>query len=60
MLVQGKVMMCQMNQNQIWLNLNTGIHYKLDPDKLSSFKGISQGFLEDETLRPIQTYCSEN
>ena len=36
-----------MNQNQIWFNLITGIHQKLDPNKLSGFKGISQVFLDD-------------
>jgi hypothetical protein len=39
-----------MNQNQIWFNLNTGIYHKLDVDKLSGFKGISQGFLKDDML----------
>jgi hypothetical protein len=46
-----------MNQNQIWFNLNTGIYHKLDVDKLSGLKGISQGFLEDTrnlTLRVRQ------
>ncbi len=37
-----------MNQNQIWFNLITGIHHKLDANKLSGFKAISQGFLEDD------------
>jgi len=37
-----------MNQNQIGFNLNTGIHHKLYANKLSGFKGISQGFLEDD------------
>jgi hypothetical protein len=31
-----------MNQNQIWYNLITGMHQKLDPNKLSGFMGISQ------------------
>ena len=33
------------NQNQIWFNLNTGIHHKLNTNKLSGFKWISQGIL---------------
>ena len=37
-----------MNQNQIGVNLNTGIHHKLDPTKLSGFNGVSQGFLRDD------------
>jgi len=37
-----------MNQNLIGFNLITGTHYKLDANKLSGFKGISQGFLEDD------------
>jgi hypothetical protein len=37
-----------MNQNQIWYNLITGMHQKLDANKLSGFKAISQGFLEDD------------
>jgi len=36
-----------MNQNQIWYNLITGMHQKLDANKLSGFMGISQVFLDD-------------
>lgn len=36
------------NQNQIGFNLNTGIHHKFDANKLSGFKGVSQGFLRHD------------
>ena len=39
-----------MNQNQIGFDLITGIYHKLDANKLSGFKGISQGFLEDDMV----------
>ena len=36
-----------MNQNQIWYNLITGMHQKLDANKLSDFKVISQVLFDD-------------
>ena len=58
MTVQDKVLIfSEVESNSV--QFDTGICNEVDANKLSGFKGLSQGFFEDEILSPIQASCSE-